>query len=327
MEDGFDVEAHLDRIRALLEGHYEVEAPVAAGNLGDKQVASALAGPGEVVIAAVYAVDRFALWRARLQARGAWQAAQAQADEALERCMRVREADCLAEVPEGDPEGLCSSGIDPAEAERECHIWKSISPGVEPECCAADALDVAVFSGRLDAAGCLDPETLRLDGVKTVGIDGCNPGARRVAIDDFDRDGSLEVLAQYMSDEHALYECTNRPFDVLVLGLDLAVGHRHSLGCVWQGEDEGSAPREQWFWFEDRSGDDHPDVVVEEFEWDEDCVSPSEESWRREVPSPEGGSGEDEGLADETDCERRNRETKVYVYDTGKDVWAEEDPG
>jgi hypothetical protein len=285
-------------------------------------------GDGTVAIAAAYGIDRFSLWRRGLTERE-WAAARARVD-ANARRLHVQ---CLAHPPADvpNPEEECARWLEPGDFDYEVveKIWRGVSPGLPIGDCIADGLEVAMFTGRLDAQGGLDPAALRLTGTVTVETNSsCNPEASRFGAQlvDVDHDGKLEFVFLTGASENDYDLWARPPIDLHVVRLDATVQH-HQLfpGVV-------GSPMESWkgpqldFWFEDRTEDGYPDLVIETFtyvgECDEDpapsrsltgCVS-------NEQPDPDAPA-----MADHPQCTRREDEIELRrVYDLDKDGWLAE---
>jgi hypothetical protein len=304
------------------------------------------AGEGGVLIAALYGINRFAVWSAQLEQRGEWEAMQARYDAAVERLVRKEHRECLAAAPAGDPEGTCAYVLeDRGDSEPDTFLWEDLTPGkFSPPCCITDSLHAAIFSGRLDEAGKVDPASLRLEKTATVKDDCCNASSTAAFIvADLDYDGALELLLELGEDEHDGQPYVVQPFDILVLRTDLTVQHRfHDDGIVVNGGDEPPATvRDHWYRFEDRTGDDRPDLVIEAFDLGLDCRELSPEM-HLSLPPVEGEDwdllAEEELPTDcfgneqhrprphppseyAPECVRQNIQAEVFAYDAVRDEW------
>jgi hypothetical protein len=207
-----------------------------------------------------------------------------------------------------------------------------------------DSLHGAIFSGRLDEAGKVDPASLRLEKTATVKDDCCNASSTAAFIvADLDHDGALELLLELGEDEHDGQPYGVQPFDILVLRTDLTVQHRfHDDGIVVNGGDEPPATmRDHWYRFEDRTGDDRPDLVLEAFDLGFDCreLSPAMhlslppvegEDWdllaEEELPTDCFGNEQHRPRPHPPseyapECVRQNIQVEVFAYDAARDEW------
>ncbi|MBI5489987.1 MAG: hypothetical protein HY905_21815 [Deltaproteobacteria bacterium] len=106
---------------------------------------------------------------------------------------------------------------------------------------------------------------------------------------------------------------------------DLSVRHHHQLPGipVSDANREDPAVPQLWFWFEDKTGDGHPDLVLETFRYVDDCSHDP-------VPRPGLTGCEELGPRDEfaptledyPECVRRDDKVELRrAYDPEHDAW------
>ncbi|MBI5487900.1 MAG: hypothetical protein HY905_11250 [Deltaproteobacteria bacterium] len=312
-------------LSAKLRTHFGIDTNEPLGWETWIEIAAAASAEGEAVVAAAFGVDRFSLWRATLD-DAEWDAIEARVDAARRRLY----AACLEDPGSSTepPEEMCDHWLDetPFDPWTIEQVWKGISPVAPISDCVADGLDVALFTGRLDAAGGVDPASLGL--VKVVEAttgSRCNPEAQHARFVDLDRDGALELVFTTGVDEHDTDIWEREPVDLNVFRLDLSLQHHQLFPGLFgnhQDRHESGGPQ-LWFWFEDRTGDGHPDLVIESFEYAGDCYR--DPVPRRGLTGCEEVESPDEyapTLEDSPECVRRDDKVELRrAYDPARDGW------
>ncbi|MBI5500586.1 MAG: hypothetical protein HY907_10105 [Deltaproteobacteria bacterium] len=312
-------------VSAKLQAHYGIETDEPLGPLGAELTAVAT-GEGKAIVAAAYGVARFSLWRQSLD-DAEWAAVEERVAASRERL----HGKCMAEQDEGAeaPEEMCEHWLDedPFDPSVVEQVWKGIAPVAPAGDCAADGLHLALFEARLDGGGGIDPASLDLVKVIEAKVESrCNPEAQEARFVDVDRDGALELVFLSPPDEHDDELWKREPVDLSVFRLDLSLQH-HQLfpGLMARDDEDLDAPGtpQLRFWFEDRTGDDHPDLVVATFRYAGDCdpdpvpgpgLTGCEEQEPRDEFAPT--------LEDFPECVRLEEKVELRrAYDPERDGW------
>ncbi|MBI5488962.1 MAG: hypothetical protein HY905_16630 [Deltaproteobacteria bacterium] len=319
-------ELWLGPLRQLLRAHYRL-GPDAEVTAMEPTVRVVATGEGAVVLALAYGIDRFGMWWGTLGEQ------EREAVEARVEAAKRREHDkCIADLPGGaeNAEEDCAFWLDPETADPNVAetVWSGLGPVAPVSDCMADGLDVALFTGTLGAPGAIDPASLQLKGVATVELESrCNPEADRDGsrLVDVDHDGALEfVFTTGVSEEEGTDAWLRLPVELNVMRLDLTVQHHQVFpGIPGSYEEAERIVPQLWFRFEDRSGDGHPDLVVETFQYAGDCGNDP-------VPAPSltGCDAVEEPdpyavtVAEYPECVRRGDKIELRrTYDPARDGW------